>query len=342
MPPAVKAAIRTQIGKEVTRGTAVAAMRRLVGVESRFRRIEVFEPFDDVMAGVLARTAKAPVLTSNALEFEFRCPLDFEQIMLPLLSGVKGGVTPTGAGADKTWTFTPSNIADPAPDSYTVEFVESDLTNNAEMEAPYCLTEEIEITGGVERLSELRWRMFGRKVVDSTMTAALAIPSLNHAANRKWAIYFDATWAGLGTTQILAQIYGFRWRCVSGVFPQHYLDGRADLDFSAYHYRQRQIELELDVVSDAAAAGLVQTEEANKSAGTARAVQLKILGGTIGATVYTLKLDGWYYHADDSMEERGTDRDGNLITRVHLVSAYDPTSTNDHQETVINGLAAFP
>ena len=158
----------------------------------------------------------------------------------------------------------------------------------------------------------------------------------------KWALYCDPTWANLGMTQILAQVYGFSWKLTNFIFPQYYLDGRANLDFSQYQFRKRTVDLMLDVVSDAAAANFVQTEEANKSAGTLRFVQAKMLGAALGGSNYKIQLDGAYYHAEDSMQERGNDRDGNLVTRVHLQSAYDPTSSNDIQAIVVNALAAFP
>jgi hypothetical protein len=95
-------------------------------------------------------------------------------------------------------------------------------------------------------------------------------------------------------------------------------------------------------VSDAAGANLVQTEEALKTAGTARAVRCQLLGATLGSSNYTVNLDGYYYHADDSMQERGNDRDGNLVTRVHLKAAHDATSTNEAQVIVVNALTSFP
>jgi hypothetical protein len=343
MPPAVKKATKIQLGMEnpAARGTLVAATRRLIG-EGRLQRVEDLEEWTERDFGVLARTARAPVVTRNGAIFEYRSDMSFEELLLIGLCGIKGAQTPSGAMADKTWAFLHSNVADPAPDTATIEMVESDLTNNAEVEFGYGFVTEFEITGGVEKVPQMRISMVGRKLADSTMTAAIAIPTEVFSPNLKWGAYLDPSWATLGATQVLEQVYGFTWKCTTGLFPQYYMDARGNLDFSAYHFREASVDVQLDVVSNADPAKLVQTEEANKTSGAIRFLQLKILGDVLGASFYKTQLDVAGYHASDSMREIGNDRDGNLVRRMHLVSAYDPTSANDYGLTVVNALATFP
>ncbi len=345
MASAVKVLSKVQIGKEVTKGTLVAATRRLVG-NFRARRVQEMEAFADLDVGLYARTAQAPLLTKQASELELTTPLDFSQILLPLLSGMKGGVTGAGGGADKTWDFTPATATGAVIDSYTYEVVESDGTNDAEMEFGYGLCTEIEITATADGVTQLRAKFMGRVMSDSTLTAGLTVPALTYAANLKWQGFIDANWAtmvgGAPTAFAINQLYGFRWSFKDFIFPQYYLDGRANLDFGIHESRRRSAELELDIVSDAAGAGFVQTEEANKTAGTMRFIMLRILGPALGGSAYKVDLQGAYYHLADSMEERGTDRDGNLVTRAHFGSAYDATSSNDIRVVVVNALAAFP
>src|SRR3990167_1553503 len=123
MASAVKVLSKVQIGKETVKGTLVAANRRLVG-NFRARRIQEMETFQDLDVGLYAWTAQAPLLTKQASELEFNCPLDFQQILLALESGMKGAVTPTGGGADKTWTFTPATATGAVIETYTFEVVE--------------------------------------------------------------------------------------------------------------------------------------------------------------------------------------------------------------------------
>ena len=92
---ALKPATQIAIGKETTRGTSVARTRRILTQEATYRIIEEEEQFEDHMHGTIARASEEPVTTRHHTELELPMPLDFEQILLALLSGVQGGVTPT-------------------------------------------------------------------------------------------------------------------------------------------------------------------------------------------------------------------------------------------------------
>ena len=341
MSSGIKILETIQAGKESTKGTAVAATRRIIA-DGSYERIQEVSEFTDQNSGVFARVPRQGVITKNASEIEITTPLDFQQILLPLLSGVKGAVTPVSGTGDETWTFLPSTSAPPALDAYTMEFAEVSPDDNSNMEFAYGLTEEIEITASDDGLPELRWKMFGRSTTDTTMTPALAVPSLAYAANPLWAVAMNDSWATLGDTPILAQIYGFRWSYKNAVHPGFYLDNRTTLDFSTEEFGRPEIELELDVVHDPAAAAFVQTEEADKTSQNLRFVRCELVGGTVGLLNYTVTLDGAFYHAADSMQQRGSDRDGNITTRMHFVSSYDSTSSNQVQIEVINELATFP
>ena len=348
MTSAVKVLTKVQVGVETTRGTGVAASRRLIA-DGRYRRQQEVFDFTDQNSGVFARTPRAGVITRAASEIELTTPLDYQQILLPLLSGMVGAVTPTGAGADKTWTFTPSTSAPVAVDTYTVEFVEASPDDSAEMEFTYGFSPEIEVSADTEGISQLRWKMIGRATADSTLTGALSVPTLIISAPPLWAPYMDDTWAGLGTTKVSPSAavakggaYGFRWTYKGAEQEAFYLDGRTTLDFSQTEKKQPEAELELDIVHDPVATGFIQAEEAKKDSQAIRFVEMRLIGAALGGSNYSVKLQGAYYHATDSMEERGSDRDGNLVVRVHLVSAYDPTSTFQSRVIVVNNLTTFP
>jgi len=314
----------------------------------RFRRIQNMFHFEDIAYGTLARTAQAPIIVREGMEATLTMPLDFTQILFPLLSGVRGGVTSVGQGTPPgtdgwQWTFTPSANADPGIDTYTLEFVESDFSNEAELEAPYTFCTGFSITGGVENLPELSVDLVGRQVVESTKTPSLSVPSLVYAPNLKWVVTADDTWAamvGATPTQVLGQVYGFKWQLSDFVFPQYYLDGR--IDFTTYHFRRRVVDLSMDIAHDPAGTGRVQIEEAKKTAGAVRYIGLKLVGPAIGAKNHEIHLRGAFTHADDSLQERGNDRDGNLVTTWHLQSIYDATTTKDFEVVINNTTQTFP
>jgi len=347
MSNAIKVATLIQIGKETTRGTAVAATRKILTKAATFKVLETLEEFEGQMQGTLARTAVAPVVTRNGTEFEIVTDLDFEQILLALLSGVKGGVTPTtpGTGEARLWTFTPSVTADPLPTTYTIEYAERDMDaspNELGLEAPFGFATGFEIAGGLDQLPQLTISMVARKTGLAASTGALSLPTLTVASNLRWGVYIDNTWAGLGATQITGQIYGFTYKFSDFLRPDYFLDNRSDLDFSNYEFKPRIVDLTMDVNLGAASGDLVPTEDGNKSAGTTRFVRLDLKGSAFsapdGGLVRFIRLDGAYFHAADSMQ----DREGNEITRVHLLSTYDATQAQDVQMAVQNNLTAFP
>jgi hypothetical protein len=348
---AIARARLVQVGKEGTRGNAVAATRRLLLNDATYRIQEDAEEFAEQMHGVLSRAVTPPVIVRNGVEFEITNNLDFEQILLHLLSGLKGGVSPTtpGTGDARLWTFTPVN-ADPVPDTYTVEFADRDLAgtpNEIGLEAPYCFTTALTITGAIEGMPEISASMVGRKVVTSTPTASLALPATSYAGNLRWKVYIDDTWAGLGGSQVSGQIYGFTWALSELLFPQYYLDGNAGDDFSGYEYKPKLVDLAMDIAIEPNAGILIEANEpTDKRAGTKRFIRIEITGDAFDSPDDGLnrfvQLDGCYTHAPDSIQERGGERDGAAITRLHLQNFYDATQGDDITVAVQNVLTAFP
>jgi hypothetical protein len=170
--PAVKVLTVVQCGVEVTPGDLVVATRRLIAQARYTWQQDVFE-FTDQDSGVFARVPRQGVITRQGTELELTCPLDFTQILLPLLSGMKGSVTGVGGAADKTWTFTPVTATAPAVDTFTMEFEEASGSDQAELEFGYGHTTEMEITATDDGVPELRWVMRGRATQQSTKTGGL-------------------------------------------------------------------------------------------------------------------------------------------------------------------------
>ena len=349
---AIHQATRVQVGEEVTRGTVVAATRKLLSKGVTYRYMEELTELEEQMHGTLARTVTAPVLTRNGTEFEIASDIDFDQVLLHLLSGVKGAVTPTtpGTGEARLWTFTPSVTADPLIDTYTIEYAERNMAATPDelgLRAPYGFTTAIEFVAAQEGIPQMNASMVARKTVLAASTAALSLPTtIEFPANMRWAVYFDDTWAGLGTTKISGQVYGVTWRFSEFVRPDYYLEDRADLDFAQYEFKPRTVDIAMDIVLDPAATGFVVVEDGKKTAGTQRFVRFEITGSAFaspdGAFNRFIRTDGVYTHVTDSMQDRGNTREGNKIVRVHVMSAYDTVQAQDIEISVQNTLATFP
>ncbi len=347
MGAAIQPLTLIQVGKESTAGTAVAATRRILTKSVTYRQQQGQEMFDGQLSGTLARGVKAPEITREHSQLEIATDLDFEQILLPLLSGVKSGVTPSspGSGEARLWTFAPSQTA-PAIDSYTLEFVADDGSTKQAVEAAYGFTGSFEITGGVEALPQITWSMDARKSNDVTYTSGIALPTLSFASNLRWSVQMDDTWANIGNTSISGEVYGFTLGQSPFVIPQYYLDNRDDLSFSGVEPVTRTTDVTIECTYDTGASNFVETEMAKKDSGGLRFLQLFLQGGAFQSPDNSLnrfiKMRGCFVHADDSMEELGADRDGNSVVSMHLVSQYDPTGGIDIAYLVQNAVSSFP
>jgi hypothetical protein len=338
-----------QVGKESSAGTAVAATRRILTKSATYRHQQVQEMFEGQLSGTLARAVTAPVITREHTQLEISTDLDFNQILLPLLSGVKGGVTPStpGSGTARLWTFAPSQTA-PSVDSYTLEFVADDGSTKQQLEAPFGVTTGFEITGGVDALPQVTFSMDARKSDQSTYTSGIALPTMTNAfaANLRWLMTLDTTWANLGNTNINGQVYGFTWSQSGLVMPQYYLQNRDDLDFANVEPQTRTADLTVQATLDTGGSNLYETELAAKANGTKRFIRMRLAGSNMAAPdaayAHNVDLKGSFVHADDSMEELGADRDGNMVVSMHFVSQYDSTSSQDVEYVVQNIQTSFP
>jgi hypothetical protein len=336
-----------QVGKESTDGTAVAATRRVLTKSGTYRHMQTQEMFEGQLSGVLSRSATSPVLTREASQLSISTDLDFNSVLLPLLSGVKGGVTPStpGTGEARLWTFEPSQTA-PSVDPYTIEMVVDDGSTKQEIEAPFGVTTSFEITGGVDALPQITWDMDARKSVQSTYTSGIALPAVAFAANLRWQMSLDTTWANVGNTTVSGQIYGFTLGQSAFVMPQYYLQNRDALDFAGVEPQTRTTDLVIQATFDTGGSNLYETELAAKALGSKRFIELKLQGDAFASPDASLnheiKVRGSFVHADDSMQDLGADRDGNSVVSLHLVSQYDPTGAVDINYLVQNALTSFP
>lgn len=335
---ALYAARAYQWGKEATRGTAVPATSKIaVGTID-------FDPLDAVhrpalAKGVLLRNpGNETVITRGTGLAVPETELIYDQIQ-NFLSSLKGGVTPVGAGADKTWTFAPSLTADPAPDSWTIERRLSDGTNFIDNEWAYCLWSELKFLYQIDRPLMLSATGFGRRVQSSTLTAALSLPTVEIPPTALAQVWIDSTWAALGTTQVTGQVLKAEITIKTGLKPKLTFDGRADLDFTTYVFdaKERGIDATMTMMVKASS-GQYATEKTAAEAQTLRAMRFKVLGTVVGASNREFSLDMLLKHEKGSLFMVGQE-DGQDIFDSVLVEATD--ATNWLSAKVVNAVAAY-
>src|SRR3990167_10724843 len=213
-----------QLGKETTAGNAVAATRRVFpegsGIldedpqltfhEDRATGVKNPISYATQMGEVVAisyRTAPATGVYWDELLYPF-CQLD-------------GGNSGTGAGADKAWTFTPTEDGDSAPEAFTIET--GDATQNYEVE--YCHALNWELSASRDSMTQLAINWFGRQVTKSTKTSVASSDPIR-IPGYLWTIKHATAQSGLTAASVETNfLRSFTLHVDTGLFPEFYLDG---------------------------------------------------------------------------------------------------------------------
>jgi len=321
---------RIQIGKESTRGTAVAADTVLIGSLTMTPEITWHRPVDE--RNSLAEFNRA-VAVGQMTRLRYESDATYEQLTQFLSMAVKGGIsTSTPGGATRDWTFIPNTTSKNVQDSFTFEYGD----DTQAWESDFTVVESLELGLALNEVLTLRADMFANFAAKTTFTSGLSAPSLNGGEivcnNAK--IYIDSAWASLGGTEKATLLAGATIRVPTGLAPVKYADG--SLDFSALAEQKTHAELEMDLVSSSAAI----TEYDAYVAGTTRAIRIEILGDLTGdsAFKYSFFFDvtGKYVTAPEIWGER----DGEDIVRLALHS-HEDSSGNHIRFTLRNKVTAI-
>jgi hypothetical protein len=338
MATAINPFRKLQVGRETTKGTLVAATRQLVGDWSYEETSERYR--SAFPRGINANTGGAGVDLIKAARVSVDTELTFEEILWPLLLGVRGAVTPGGAGDAKTWVFDPQLTVEPTLDTATVEVVEGDgTTNHIAREFGYAFLDEFEVEWATNEVAKLKYSLVGRASQPSTPTGALA-PYANReeAKSALTSVYLDAAGADLGDTQLTGVIRQAAFKYTSPFTPKYTLDGRADLDHTGHHFaRGFKATLSLTMELDATGAARVAAWRANDVV----FIRVATTGSEIetGPSVYkSVIIDGAYRFTGAPAFSGDGD---NRLVAFDLESVYDPTWAKSLLFTVINREAAI-
>lgn len=367
--PAITAATRMAIGKEVTAGTAVAATRPLTGQSFTFdvgRELEMND--DQVGFGIPNRSNRRPTPVQNGVVVQHQASLDFVQVLLPFLAGI-GMETPSEVlyDADNDGTDDPGEIAHyqwqwsmsqaiPDPVTFTFEYGLSDFGDNWYRNAASGYCQNWKIDSNNQGIASLQATYAARAAQElAAPTSITNYPDFVDAPGLLTKVFVDDTWAGLGTTQIAGQILNASWEYDSHFMHRLYEDGREDLDFSAIRKQKRTNRLNLTAeVSVDDSASFVQDMEDAKRDGEKLFVQMLLQGAVIppvspptnGATPptqrYAIQLEGCFVQDSGSVRQYGQDGDGNQTIGISLVDLFDVTSQQDMRVTVLTSAASFP
>jgi len=338
MATAIQQFTRLQVGKETTKGTLVAATRQIVGNHSFAEEQDFYR--SSYPAGVRANVGGAGVITRKGTAIEVETELTAEEILWFLLTGVRGGVT--GVVTDTsayTWTFTPElTTGVPTIDTATVEMVHADgVTNHYYGEAGYAMTQSFGMSWAVNDAAKFKASLFARARQSDTATPGLTPYSTREVlVSHLLAIYWDNSWASLGTTQLTGLIRSATFDCTTGYAPDFVIANRADRDFYVHKVGPIMAKLALVMELDAVSAAKLTNYRANDLV-YIRLLQTGSLAGAANA-LRTVQVDGAYRFV--APPAFSTDGDQVLVS-LSMESVYDTTGAKTLEFKVINKLSTL-
>jgi hypothetical protein len=290
--------------------------------------------------GIMVPRSQRGTIATRMTDVHLESDLTFEQILHILNMGMVGLLTGTGAGADKTWQFTPSVVADPALNTFTLGYRKTDGTTNWDERVAYLFAKSWEISAAIGENSKIMADCVGRPIELATaITAAIAVPTVNYVPAALWKLSVNDTFGAIGTTQKLGTLVSWRLTYNSPYQPKLYQDGRADRSFSSHGLKDADYALELQV--EYTADILTEQQKADDDPASLRYIRLEALGAVLGGSFYEIEIDGAFEYEPGQFDVDGS-RDGNGTVTLKLVGSYDNTNSLGLKVKVVNSLAALP
>lgn len=193
-----------QAAVEVTAGTPVSPATRVLYVDPTSVLTRVRKPNPHMFMTQTRDNVRA--LTAGPVEAAgtMKIPMSADEIIEPLLLGIKSGVTPTTPGGTvlgRLWTFTPSSATLPA--SATIEWYDGARAwQGAGMQV-----NTLDITGSVLGTNDISLGLFGQNIVPlSAITGALTQRTPSFFEGWETQLFIDAFGGTPGTTAIPGQL----------------------------------------------------------------------------------------------------------------------------------------
>jgi hypothetical protein len=254
--------------------------------------------------------------------------VSYDDLVVPF-SQLKGAQVGAGAGADKTWTFTPSATAANAPEAYSIDV--GDDTQNWRLQ--YGMVKSFKLAAGLGDVTSLEMEGFAQRAVKG----AKASPAINAGIKIPgdiWTLKVAANIAGLGAASVITNfLVDWELEVMTGLRWRHYMDGNL---FGSQHV-ETDIAWSLDMTVESTAQAV--TEFYDKAiAGTMSFLRLKATGPALGGSNYSASIDMPVLY--DVPEIIASDDDGVNLYKVKAHGADD--TTNGIIPVIVNSIAALP
>lgn len=321
-----------QAGLESTRGTAVAATRKVYAqIEPSYERPLAW--FTDT-SGTYTSRRRASYGRERVM-FSATDVATFEDLAWWFQLALKGGVTGSGtSGEGYTYAFQPSLSTDDLK-SMTLEFGES----GNPYEADQVMVDSWTLRGDPDNDAEPGYMfeasMMGRTVATTTYTSAITDRTTEVITARGTKLYVNTSAATIGTTQLSGYLINWSITGNNNLTYKAFAENETSAAANRVGRGERTFDGEVTVEFDSDTTAIGWSKLRN---GSQLFLRLEREGSTI-ATTYKKKLT-----LDMSAYVSGIsfgDRDGNMTATITFNCGYDATLGYDFKATVINALSSL-
>lgn len=319
----------TQIGVEVTPGTAVAANRKLgaLSIAPAIKsEVSMFRALGNKFPTVGA-------LGKEWVESKLSGQLTYSEIVY-ILSSLMRTVTPTrnipSTGLSYNWVFAPALAAADTVTTFTVQ--QGDAVRA--QQSAYSLVSGLKIS--IDRSeAKLDGTMLGRAISDGiTMTAGPTSIALIPVLPTQVSVYLANTYAALTGATALARVMSASW-ALENRFGVVWALNRANSSFVAHVEIEPKLVCTLKVEADAEGMGPLT----HLRAGSTQFLRIEAVGANIETTYdYKMLIDTAVKVGEPSEFQ---DADGVYALEWTLNGVYDPTWAKSTEIAVTNTVAAL-
>jgi hypothetical protein len=302
-----------QIGKETTFGTSVPATVRLPGTYAPSDNPNVTFPTADT--GTLD-DALPPYRLAGNWGGAYTGQVDYDTMARLWAATLLGGVSPTGGGADKTWTFTPASTTQDPFEIFSGEWGDettdqrgygSGTVNHLNLVYP---EDQSPVTVTAD------W-IFSSMAYPQAVTGGLSV-----AANPVWmyaadtSLYIDSTSGGIGVTKLTNTMHGGNVDVMNNLDPKRFQNG-SNSRFQLAGFGRGKRDVTATFTFAKSTVGIAEAVLWLNANPTQRYVALKTISPTVIATTSTpysqdLRFSGYWTGKAEGVY--GTSNTTNVLT----------------------------
>lgn len=334
MAPGVQHYTLFQMGKETTAGTAVAATKIWYPDGTGAVNIDPMQSQFRGNRGTKTHLVGA-IQKGVGVSIPFRSNPDmgigYDELVY-LLNQAGGGTAGTGASADKTWTWAPSQTAADTTLTYTIEVGD----DNQFWEFEYSFAPSFTLSAARDGMTEAEVNWVARQPTKTTKTSLTAPAVPQRIPGLLWKPRFATSQAGLaGASDQSNFLLDWQAEIQTGWVPRFYQDGN-----NYFGQMVQAAELKANLTMHVESTALAVSEFYDKwnpgGAPTVDFIQLKALGPTLGGSNYSATLQFAVIYTQ--VNPIASEQDGVNIYEIQAETVYDSTWSQSMGGTVVNSI----